>query len=416
MIYKKSCLWKIIIFIPQLVVRLCDLRFGKKSMNNIARKNIAFVSTIKKSECGIASYTQDLIGGFSECESRDNFQIIGLRPLRSNSACLLLKAKKMIKVGSLSSYIEAADYVNSSKIDLVHIEHEFGIFGGEDGENILAFVNKLKKPFVITFHTVLMAPGRNQKRITKVLAEKAQKIIVMAESAARNLADNYGVASEKIEQIPHGVPEILINQNHSKEKLGYKGKCLVSTFGFINSGKGIEYILPAIREAKEIAPNILFLIIGKTHPKVLLNEGEKYRKSLKELVKEYGLEKNVIFVNRYLSLKDLLVHLKATDIYISAYLEPQQIISGTLAYALGAGRACISTPYLYAKEALAEGRGILVPFRDSKQIGVEIINLIKKPELSKEYAKKAYDFSRSMLWKNVSKAHLGVYEKLFNNI
>ena len=393
--------------------QIIPLLFEKeKNMIGKMGKNITFISSFKKSECGIASYTQDLIAALGKSDDSNRLSVLGVETIPHRSTHLSSKIKQVIKTDSVASYIDAAEFVNNSDTDLIHLEHEFGLFSGTDGENILAFTEKLNKPFIITFHTVLTNPSYNQKRIISNLANSSRKIIVMAESARLNLVSIYGIDPKKITRIPHGVPKINIGHGNDKKILGYENKWMISTFGLINSGKGIEYIISALGKIKNEIPNVVFLVIGKTHPKIILSEGERYRKSLVLMVKAMGLENNVIFIDRYLSQKELLSYLKATDIYISAYLEPQQVISGTLAYALGAGKPCISTPYLYAQEVLANGRGVMVPFRNSQKIRDEIVNLIKNPKMLKSFSKKAYEFSRPMLWENVCLAHLGLYREI----
>jgi len=372
--------------------------------------NIVFVSSFLKNECGIASYTQDLISSIKQNNSAAKVSVIAIG---SEERKAIPKSKFIqftIQPDLKPSYISASELINTSEASVVHIQHEFGLYGDNDGENILELIKRSHKPVVITFHTVLRSPSPRQRFIVEEILKLASKVIVMAQSAKDNLVENYDVqVQDNILIIPHGVPKISQSHNNSiKSTLGLEGKFVISTFGLLNPGKGIEYVIKAMKSIAD--QSALFLVLGKTHPKILKKEGEKYRNYLKQEIAKNQLEDRVSFVDRYLSIKSLISYLKATDIYITPYLEPQQATSGTLAYAMGAGKICISTPYIYANEVLDQNRGIIVPFRDADAIAGSINKLIGDPVQQKNFKNSAYLYSRSMLWENVGLKHLDVYD------
>src|SRR4030043_1249442 len=296
---------------------------------------------------------------------------------------------------------------------MVVLEHEFGLYGGEFGEYIIKLIELVKKPLVITAHTIPVDAGSGYGRVLKDVLKFADKVIVMMPESLQKLVKKYNYPGEKIEIIPHGVPDIPMETNTGhKKKKELEGRIILGNINLLSEIKGLEYILEALKEIKERFPNVLYLIIGQTHPVVLQTEGEKYRNFLKEKVKEYNLQKNVRFINKYMTLNELVSWLKVIDIYITPYLDPQQTASGALAYAIGAGKVCISTPYLYAKDVLAEGRGIIVPFRSSQAIADAVIDICRNPQKKLAIEKKTYNFGRLMTWNNVALRHL----ELFNEV
>ena len=304
-----------------------------------------------------------------------------------------------------------------NKIKLVCIEHEFGIFGGEEnGEYLIAFLDKLEKPAVVTFHSVVPNPSDERKRVVMSIAKRSKAITVMAASAVDILVDNYGVDRNKIHVIHHGVPSIdLLKDNTSvKRSLGLDNRFVISTFGLINKGKGIEYAIKALPNIVKKFPNVLYLIIGETHPIVRKQEGEEYRNKLIRLVEKLGLKDNVKFYNKYLTLEEIIEYLKASDLYIYSALDKNQIVSGTLAYAMSAGKAIIGTPSIYAKEVLADGRGVVVEFKNVKSMEKTIFDIIENPSLRKNLEKNAYAFSRQMTWPNVATNYLNVFKKFID--
>ncbi|MBU4331744.1 glycosyltransferase, partial [Patescibacteria group bacterium] len=312
------------------------------------------------------------------------------------------------------------DYINTAKeidrddsIKLVNIEHEFGIFGGISGDYLIAFLETIKKPVVVTFHSVIPKPEERLKRVVRAIFDRCSAVIVMAETAIKVFVEDYGLSPEKFYVIPHGVPTIPPYQSEGmKNKLGLSGRIVLSTFGLINSGKGIEYVIKALPKIKSKYPNILYLVIGETHPRIRKEEGEKYRNKLLALLKKFDLADNVKFYNKYLTLREIIDYLKATDIYIYPALDPNQITSGTLAYALSAGKAVIGTPSLYAKEVLTEGRGFLVNFKDVSGIIKTVDLILSDSKLKNQIETNAYAYSRKMTWPNVAISHLEVFKKI----
>lgn len=293
------------------------------------------------------------------------------------------------------------------------IEHEYGIFGGEAGEYILDFVNNLQVPFITTLHTVLPNPSAKQKEILKQLGEKSVRIVTMAKNTKPVLQRVYDMDPSKIEVIHHGVPHrALESRDKLKEKHGFSGKSVVSTFGLLSPGKGLEYGIEAVAEVAKDHKEIVYLILGQTHPCVKKESGEAYREKLVKMVGELGIGEHVRFINKYLSKDEIIHYLQLSDIYMTPYLGKDQAVSGTLAYAVGYGRVIVSTPYSYAREMLADGRGLLAEFNDSGSLAGHIRYILENPEVKKEMEKRTLSVGRTMMWENVAKH----YTKLFIDI
>ena len=323
------------------------------------------------------------------------------------------RVKFQIRSDIPQDYANAASFVNSSKAELVNLQHEFGLFGGEWGEYINIFLDKIKKPVVTTLHTI--SPGFIPKAQTvlKQIAKHSSKIVTMTNTATEILT-TYNVPRSKIEVIQHGCPAVpFVDSNKIKPSLfGLKGKTVLSTFGLISRGKGIEYVIKALPDVVKKYPEIIYLIIGETHPEVRKFEGERYRKKLIKLVDELDLYENVKFHNRFLLKRELIKYLQATDIYITPYIEPNQISSGTLVYAMGTGKAIIATPYLHAQEALSEGRGLLCKFKNYKSITERIFQLLEDEKLRKNMQKTVYNYSRDFTWVAVAKKYAALYRRI----
>lgn len=371
--------------------------------------NIIYVSSYIPRKCGIATYTKDLTNAINLLNSHSLAEILAINHPEENLE-YPWEAKFKIVHDDLSTYISAAEYVNQSHADIVSLEHEFGLFGGECGEYILPFVEALEVPLITTFHTVVTNYEGKQAEILKRIAQKSEAIIVMMEDVAARLVEHYGIPQEKIVVIPHGVPDIPFNSGDiQKRKRKMSDRLVLGNINLLDTNKGIEYALEAVAEIKKTIPEVLYVIIGQTHPEVVRRNGEAYRNFLKKRIRELGISENVRFVNEYLPLNELIDWLKTIDIYITPYLDPQQVTSGALAYAIGAGKACISTPYIYSKEMLAGGRGILIPFRDSTAIAGAVLELARNPEKKKEIEMNAYQFGRLMTWPNVAQSQLNLF-------
>lgn len=373
---------------------------------------VIYVSSYIPRKCGIATFTKDLTNDINKLNPYTLAEIMAInRPQENLSYPWEVKFK--VTQSDLETYLQAASYANQSEADLVHLQHEFGLFGGNCGDYIIPFCETLKKPLVITFHTVINDPNTEYGMIFKRLAARADAIVVMLNDSAKKISENYDIPKDKIAVIPHGTPDLAYgNTEYSKRKKRLKEKIVLGNINLLSDNKGIEYGLEAVTRVAQKYPNIFYLIIGQTHPVVLKQEGEKYRSFLRKKVKQLKIDKHVKFINEYISLKELIEWLQAMDVYITPYLSPEQSASGALAYALGAGKSCISTPYLYAKEVLSNGRGITVPFRDSKAIAEAIIKVLENPEQRKEMERKAYDFGRLMTWSNVALQHLDLFQTL----
>ncbi len=307
-----------------------------------------------------------------------------------------------IRQGNGGNYRAAADAINRSNADIVNVQHEFGLYGTWSGDvyedHLRPFLETLRKPVVTTLHTVPPDPTPSMREAIRSTVRLSTATVVMADAAAGILAAAYGIAEVPV-VIPHGMPAI---QPHGrvrmKEKLGVPGRTIISTFGLVDPRKGIEFMIEAMPAIVEAHPAALYLVAGQTHPELRRREGESYRNQLVATVKRLGLENNVSFIDEYMAQRDIIDLLLASDVYVTPYLDPQQITSGTLAYALGAGKAIVSTAYLHAKEALGDDRGILVPFRDSAALAAAVNSVLERPELKQALERAAYEYANDMSW------------------
>jgi glycosyltransferase involved in cell wall biosynthesis len=375
-------------------------------------KHVGYLSSYPPRECGIANFTKDLIDAASKLDKFKSSVIA----INEKGAIYDYdrRVKRKIDRDKIEDYVQAAEYVNSSDIQLLVVQHEFGLYGGDYGDHIRLFLENVKKPVITTLHTV--QPNFDPKAIESLryIVERSESIIVIAH-AAIDMLKHQGISCRKCVVIPHGCPSVDNKNNKSiKDSLGLKGRLVASTFGLISSGKGIEYAIQALPEVIKNEPRIIYLIIGETHPEVRKNEGEKYRNKLTMLVSELGLEDHVKFTNRFVTKSELIDFLKATDIYLTPYISPNQISSGTLIYALGAGKAVVSTPYYHALEVLANDRGILCKFKDSASIA-SCINRLLDEKFRNELQKRAYKYSRRFLWKNVAKKYVNLIKSITEN-
>jgi len=373
----------------------------------------AFLGTFPPKECGIATFTKDLTDSIAKYSNPVAPKIVAVSEEGSsyeygNDVILNVNRDNII------DYFNAAKKINSSdKIQLVCIQHEYGIFGGMDGDYLIAFFETIKKPIAITFHSVIPVPDASIDRVTKYLVAKADAIIVTAKEAINILKQDYNADEKKIHVIYHGIPNVEFQDTSiMKSRLGLDNKIVLSTFGLLNEEKGIEYMIQALPELVKKYPNIVYQIIGQTHPMARKEEGEAYRELLINLVKDLGLESNVIFQNRFLTLQEILDNLLATDIYIFTNLDYNQISSGTLSYAMGCGKAIVATPVAYAKEILADEKGILVGFKNPQSYTEAIEKILVDKELRSRLEKNCYGFSRQMIWPSVAKSYLKVFDDL----
>jgi glycosyltransferase involved in cell wall biosynthesis len=370
------------------------------------------LSSFPPRQCGIATFTYDLVTAV-EGVTRQRACVVALND-RSEGYEYDEHVCLQIDRGKLEDYGAAAQQLARMPVDVINVQHEYGLFGGEWGESLLSFYEYAAQPIVTTLHSVLSNPGPTLRRVTRTLAERSARVVVLAEAATSILVNDYGVSRAKIKLIPHGIPNVTQPEqrhSHAKMRLGYEDRTLLATFGLISPNKGLEYALHALPKLVKERPDLLYMIIGQTHPGVRAGNGETYRSHLQTLVRDLHLASNVTFVDRYLSLNELLEYVLATDIYVVPYLNPDQIVSGTLAYALGCGKAVVSTPFVHAKEALAQGRGLLTPFCDSAAMSVAIRRLLNEPALRQELERRAYAASRSWIWPEVARQYNITYQE-----
>lgn len=386
----------------------------KSNSNN--KKWIVYVTTFPPRECGIATFTQDLTNSFDEMYNpREEAKIVAMN-LDKTSLYPYDKKKVIFQISQPDeeSYIKAAQYLNNlDQVTLVNIQHEFGIFGGSYGSHLLVFLRELKKPVVVTFHTVLPTPNKELHDIVFAINNHICGIVVMTQSSKNILVKDYSIDPDKISIIPHGIHAVIFTDSKkAKHDLGYSKNITISTFGLLSKGKGIEYGIEAMASIVKKFPNAVYLIIGATHPVILKNEGEKYRNTLVKKVHNLKLENNVFFYNKYLKINELLHFLEATDIYLALPQDPNQAVSGTLSYALGSGKPVISTSFAQAKEDVTDEVGILVDFKDVGQITTALSTLIADPEKRKNMAKNAYFRTRGRTWRNVILAYMREYIRI----
>jgi glycosyltransferase involved in cell wall biosynthesis len=313
---------------------------------------------------------------------------------------------------ALEEYRAAADAINRSEAQLVNLQHEFGIFGGEWGESVLELVDPLDRPLVVTLHTVLPDPPPRARRVVRALCRRAAAVVVMSPSAVDLLEARYGVPRSRVHVIEHGVPSVEpVPREEAKRRLGLQGRLVVSTFGLVSPGKGIEDVLEALPEVARRHPQVLYLVLGETHPNVRRREGERYRNMLLDRVRSLRLSGHVRFENRYLRDEEIVAYLQATDVYVTPYHNPDQIVSGTLSWALAAGCAVVSTPYRYAVDVLSDGRGVLVPFRDPQALARALDELLSDPQRRLRLGERAYAASLPMRWPRVAARYAAVFEQ-----
>lgn len=374
-------------------------------------KRIAFIGNYLPRQCGIATFTTDL------CESiADEYQ---------RTACIAIPVNDIeegyeypsrvrfeLSEKDIESYRRGADFLNINNVDMVSLQHEYGIFGGRAGSYILALLRELRMPVVTTLHTILQTPNPDQRRVLGEIIALSDRVVVMSERGAEFLQSVYDVPEEKIDLIPHGIPDVpFMDPSFHKDMFGVEGKNVLLSFGLLSANKGIENVIAALPRILEKFPNVVYMVVGATHPHVIENEGESYRLSLQWLAHEKGVEANVIFYNRFVSLDELIQFISASDIYITPYLDVAQITSGTLAYTLGAGKAVVSTPYWYAEEMLAEERGALVPFNDPQQLADQVIDLLGNESKRHAMRKRAYLYGRDMVWPQVARRYMKTFER-----
>jgi len=376
--------------------------------------SLAFVATCPPRQCGIATFTRDLARSILATDATSTVSWAAIDDQRLVQT-YGPEVRWRIEQGNPASYRAAAEKLNASDVDVVALQHEFGLYGVWDGgfvDHLEPFLDILRKPLVTTLHTVLPEPYPTQRKAIQRIGDRSTAVVVMAETAMRLLVHEYGLPENRIRVIPHGVPPMLRDdRDEAKATLGLAGHTVVATFGLVDPRKGLEYAIRAMRAVVAEHPDALYLILGRTHPEFVRTSGESYRTELLTLVESLGLSENVRFIDRYLTDEDVVAYLRATDVYVTPYLDPNQITSGTLAYALGAGRAIVSTPYLHAAEVLAEGRGILVDFRSEQALAEGLNRVLGDPELRTALEARAYQYGRHTFWPIVGHCALNLYRE-----
>jgi glycosyltransferase involved in cell wall biosynthesis len=380
-------------------------------MNETAKvRNIAFVGDHLPRKCGIATFTSDLLAAVAGAHPRSQCFSVAVNDIKGGYEYPEV-VRFEIEEQDLPSYLRAADFLNISNVDVVCLQHEFGIFGGPAGGHILAFLRELRTPVVTTLHTILREPRADQRRVMQELISLSTRLVVMTEGGGRMLHDVYDAPSAKIDLIAHGIPDVgFVDPTYFKDQFDVEGKVVLLTFGLLSPNKGIEYVLNALPRVVAEFPDVVYIVLGATHPHELRDHGEAYRLSLEILAKKNKVEKNVIFYNRFVDIENLKEFIGAADLYVTPYLNEAQITSGTLAYAFGAGKAVVSTPYWHAAELLAEERGVLVPFGDAQAIAHEVISLLSDDTRRHAMRKNAYRIGRDMIWSNVARRYMRSFE------
>lgn len=373
-------------------------------------RKIAFVGDHLPRKCGIATFTSDLLAAVAAAHPQSQCFSVSVNDIKGGYEYPEVVYFE-IEEQDLSSYLRAADFLNISNVDVVCLQHEFGIFGGPAGGHILALLRELRMPVVTTFHTILREPKVDQRRVMHELVALSTRLVVMADRGRQMLQEIYQAPPAKIDLIPHGIPDVgFVDPTHFKDQFGVEGRVVLLTFGLLSPNKGIEYVLNALPHVLAEFPDVVYIVLGATHPNELREHGEAYRLSLEILAKKNKLEKNVIFYNRFVELENLKEFIGAADLYITPYLNEAQITSGTLAYAFGAGKVVVSTPYWYAAELLAEDHGVLVPFCDAPAIAREVIGLLRDDTRRHAIRKNAYKLGREMVWSNVARLYMRSFE------
>ncbi|VGO16619.1 D-inositol 3-phosphate glycosyltransferase [Pontiella desulfatans] len=373
-------------------------------------QRIAFLGDYLPRLCGIATFTNDLCEAIAAA-APDSDCFVGAVNDRIEGYDYSARVRFELQEKELDSYRRAADFLNFNNADVLCVQHEFGIYGGSAGSHLLALLKEVHMPVVTTLHTVLQTPTSSQRKVMMELAARSDRLIVMARKGAEILRDTYDIPDDKIDIIAHGIPDLpFIESTFYKAQFGVEGREVLLTFGLIGPGKGIEHAIEALSKIVPTHPNVVYLVLGATHPNLLAHEGERYRLSLERLAEDLGVKENVIFYNRFVSLDDLKEFIGATDIYLTPYLNEAQITSGTLAYVFGSGKAVVSTPYWHAQELLEKGRGVLVPFKDPQAIAEGVCGLLNDPERLVKIRHEAYAMGRDMLWPSVAQRYLESFQ------
>ena len=372
-------------------------------------RRIAILGNHLPRQCGIATFTTDLSGAIAADLSNADCFVVAMNDAGQRYA-YPPRVRFEVAESDIASYRRAAEFLNAKKVDVLCVQHEYGIFGGKAGSHLLALLRHLRMPIVTTLHTILGEPNPMQGQTMNEIARLSRRLVVMSAHGAALLHNVHGVPEHKIDIIPHGIPSVPFASSNKKE-LGIEGKSVIFTFGLLSPDKGIEHVIDALPAILTRYPNTVYVVLGATHPHIKERYGESYRESLERRAQGLGVESNMIFHNRFVSRDELVKFLSAADIYVTPYLNPEQSTSGTLAYAVGSGKAVISTPYLYARELLADERGILVPWRDSQTIARAVVDLLSNDEKRMALCARAAAHGRGMVWPAVARRYLHSFDR-----
>src|SRR6202142_285631 len=373
---------------------------------------VAVIGNYLPRHCGIATFTTDLCTAIAAEYGTARLMALPVNDTESGYD-YPARVRWSLAQDDVTSYQKAAEFLNFNNIDMVCLQHEYGIFGGPAGSHILHLLRALKMPVVTTLHTVLREPDPNQLMVMEEIAELSDRLIVMSQLSSQFLQEIFKVPGSKIDMVPHGVPDLpFLDPNFFKDRFGVEGKAVLLTFGLLSPNKGIENVIQALPQILSRHKNVVYMVAGATHPHILRREGDKYRESLQALAKQMGVEAQVIFHNRFVSPAEMVEFIGAADIYITPYRHEAQVVSGTLAYALGAGKAIISTPYWHAIELLDDRRGALVPFQDPGAIAKKAVELLDTPAIRHAMRKRAYLFAREMVWKRVAQGYMESFARV----
>lgn len=377
-------------------------------------QTIAFIGNYLPRRCGIATFTSDILTAISAGIPEMQCWAVAMNDIPEGYP-YPSQVRFEVNRKNIDDYSLAADFLNINHVEMACLQHEFGLFGGNHGSYILELIHSLRMPLVTTLHTVLTNPEPGQKAVMEEIGRASDGIIVMSKKAVDTLHQVYSIPPEKIHLIYHGIPDVpFVDSNYYKDQFGVEGRRVILTFGLVSPGKGIEQVIDAIPEILEKYPDVVYIVLGATHPHIVKEHGESYRLSLQTQARKNGVEKHIIFHNRFVELKELCEFIGAADLYITPYLNRDQIVSGTLSYALGAGKATISTPYWYAEEMLDEGRGRIVPFDNSSAIAEQVLDLLDNETERHAMRKRAYTFCRPMIWKEIAQQYLELFTKVKN--
>jgi glycosyltransferase involved in cell wall biosynthesis len=374
-------------------------------------RKLAVLGDYLPRKCGIATFTGDL---YTSLASQYKDVRCFVVPVTDTEAGYDYPGEVRFEIQEqdISSYHRAADFLNITNVGVVSLQHEFGIFGGKAGGYVVPLLRALKMPVVTTLHSVLRQPNPEQRRVVEQILTHSARVVVMTQRGRELLREVFNAPDEKIDVIAHGIPDMqFVDPNFYKDKFGVEGKLVLLTFGLLSPNKGIEHMLNALPAILEEFPNVVYIVLGATHPNLVREQGETYRFSLERLAKKNKVQRNVIFYNRFVDIEELKEFIGAADLYVTPYLNEAQITSGTLAYAFGAGKAVISTPYWHAQELLAEERGVLVPFADPKALAREVIGLLADEPRRHAIRKNAYKLGREMIWENVGRLYMHCFER-----